>query len=242
MSDQNQSTREEIRAIRALGYRHREHRYLHICGTCYHLYERSRPDLMDQACQCSPRDEKRWPRYDFNERAILCRCCGLEVIDSGSRWSSYFCRECQLLATGVSVWQRQLVFPIGRHTMMHTWVPGSRTPTLKGFGVTARASGRLRPAAATEGPRYGDEFVQTVYESIGFVSRGSEGLWEWYRQVMHFNYGRLGISADVTLRDYMLLLSRKELGFLNDRLLRFEGLCEFFKSAQPQNSPQITRA
>jgi hypothetical protein len=224
MSDQNQSAQEELRAVRALGYRHREHRYLHICGTCYHLYERSRPDLMDQACQCSPRDEKRWPRYDFNQRAILCHCCGLDVIDSGSRWSSYFCRECQLLATGVSVWQRQLVFPIGRHTMMHTWVPGSRTPTLD------------------KHMRRVDELVQTVYEAIGFVSRGSEGLWEWYRQVMHFNLGRLGISADVTLHDYMLLLSRKELGFLNDRLLRFEGLCEFFKSAQPQNSPQITRA
>lgn len=100
--------------------------HLCICGTCYALYETERPDGMNQPCRCTPRDEPRWPGHDFNEHALLCLCCGLEVVSSGSRWSSYVCRECQLLAMGVSLWERRLVFPIGRHSMMHTWVPDTR--------------------------------------------------------------------------------------------------------------------
>ena len=101
-----------------------ELRHLHVCGTCYALYEAGRPDGINQRCRCGPHGEARWPGVDFNERACLCTCCGTEVLRSGSRFSPYFCRECQLLAMGVSLWERRLVFPIGRHSLMHTcWVP-----------------------------------------------------------------------------------------------------------------------
>jgi hypothetical protein len=83
--------------------------YCYICSTCFHLYERGRRDNENQRCKCQPAEETKWPIRDFNERAILCRCCGLNVLPSGCRWDPYFCRECQLLAMGVSVWNRRLV-------------------------------------------------------------------------------------------------------------------------------------
>jgi hypothetical protein len=188
--------------------------YLWICGACRHLKEVGRPDGMEQRCECPGSwkpDDERWPRYDFNERAILCRCCGLEAVSSGSRWAPFFCRECQLLAMGVSVWERRLIFPIGRHTMMHTWVPGAKP------GSPAAHGGD------------GDALAETVYESLQVVSKGREGLEAWYPFVMAYNLRRLGFQGEVRLSAYLAAVEREELAVLAQRLVRFEGLCEFFK-------------
>jgi hypothetical protein len=112
--------------IEAHGWRE-EYTYLRICATCFHLFETNRPDGLNQRCRCAPDRGPRWPGSDFNERASLCRCCGFEVMRSGSRWSEFFCRECGLFAMGLSVSARQIVFPIGRHSLMHTWMPGNST-------------------------------------------------------------------------------------------------------------------
>jgi len=202
-------------ALEQYGYQ-QDHQYLRICGTCYDLYDENRPDGMEQHCRCHPR-EQTWPGYDFDERAILCRCCGLEVVRSGSRWSSFFCRECQLLAMGVSIWQRQLVFPIGRHTLMHTWVP--KTPA---------------SSLATDA---GDnaELVEGVYTTVMAVSKGADGLLEWYEVIMLRNLARVGLSGAVLLREYLQAIDREELGVLGTRLEAFEGLCEFFTSAPTES-------
>src|SRR5688572_25666900 len=115
-----------------------ELQYLRICGTCHALYETGRPDGMAQRYRCGPRDEERWPRFDYNERASLCLCCGMEALRSGSKWSPYFCNTCQTLAKEVSIRYRRLVFPIGRHSLMHTWVPETRAPTLAAHGGRSR--------------------------------------------------------------------------------------------------------
>ena len=96
------------------------------------------PSTAGQAQQAEPtlplrnHNEKLWPGFDFNERVILCWCCGTKPIRSGGRWSPFFCRECQLMAMGVSLWHQSLVMPIGRHTLMHTFVPETRPSTLAG--------------------------------------------------------------------------------------------------------------
>jgi hypothetical protein len=191
-----------------------EYRYLWICACCGHLREIARPDGVEQRCACSEpadRDEEPWPRHDFNERASLCRCCGLEVLHSGSRWSMFFCRECQLLAMGVSIWERRLVFPIGRHTMMHAWVPEAEPGSIAAHGGV--------PSVLAE----------TVHESLQTVPGGTNGLWAWYPFVVNYNLRRLGFDEDVRLEDYLAAVEREKLACLSQRLVRFEGLCEFFK-------------
>lgn len=188
-----------------------EDKYLWICGVCYHLDERHRPDGMEQRCWCrSGKEEHRWPGYDFNERAVLCRCCGVHVVRSGSRWSAYFCRECQLLGMGASLWEERLVFPIGRHSLMHTWLPRG-TPSLR----SARAAG-------------GD--VETLITPFAEVARGATRAWEWYSRVMSHNLQRLGLRGDVLLREYIDAVDREQLDTLSYRTQTFGSMCSLFKS------------
>ena len=191
--------------------------YFRICGTCFRLYETGRPDGQDQRCECSGGDEERWPLVDFNERACLCRCCGTEVLTSGTRWSPFFCRECQLLSMGVSLWERRLVFPIGRHSLMHSWVPDTRKPSLAAHSGNV---GRL---------------AETVHGAITSITRGSEGLSEWSAIVVSRHLQRLRLRGGTSLTKYISAVAAEEEG--PTRWALFAELCEFMKTAPPPGSP-----
>jgi hypothetical protein len=112
---------------------------------------------------------------------------------------------------GVSVWQRHLVFPIGRHTLMHTWVPKTPSSSRTAHGVDSA------------------ELVEGVYTAFMAVSKGADGLLEWYQMVMPRNLDRVGLAGAVLLRDYLKAIGRVELGVLSTRLEAFEGLCACFQ-------------
>jgi hypothetical protein len=177
---------------------------MHICSTCFHLYDVDHPEGENQRCRCQPVEDSKWPIGDFNEHAILCRCCGLNVLPSGSRWHMYFCRECQLLAMGVSVWDRRLVFPIGPHSLMHTWASWTPSEPLDGRG---------------------DDVATGVYKALRIIGRGTDGLWQWYEMIMPRNLEHFGLSGDVSLRVYMEAVAA-EAPALSTRLKAFDGLCQ----------------
>lgn len=186
-----------------------DYEYLHICGTCFKLYETGRFDNQEQRCGCAPRAEERWPGRDFNERASLCACCGTEVLESGSRYSPYFCRECQLLAMGVSLWERRLVIPIGRHTMMHTWVPNTRQPSL------AAHNGDVRRLA------------ETVHGALTAIFVSSEQLSKWSAVVVSHHLKRLGLPGGTPVSRYLAAHASDE-----ERPTRWElfaEMCEFIR-------------
>lgn len=179
-----------------------------ICPTCFHLYEAGDPDGENQRCTCQPSEETRSASRDFNEHAILCRCCALTVLPSGSRWHPFFCRECQLLAMGVSVWNRHLIFPIGRHSLMHTWATWPSTEPA-----------RQEPT----------DHIAGTYQALRYVARGSTGLWQWYAVIMERNLHHFGLSGDVSLREYMDAVAA-EAPAVSTRLKAFDGLCQFFQA------------
>jgi hypothetical protein len=144
-------------------------------------------------------------------------------MQSGSCWSPFFCRECQLLAMGVSVWTRSLVFPIGRHSFMHTWVPENVSPTLAAHGGQVHA------------------LAQTVSGALQGIRAGSDRLHQWYRTIMARNLEVLGLAGGVPLRDYLAAIARARIGCLSTRLVAFEGLCEFVKTALSQPQPAQSR-
>jgi hypothetical protein len=195
------------------GYDEAEHAYLHICPKCFELYEQDRPDGMNQTCACHPNDPERWPGADFNQRAMLCRCCALTVLPSGSRWSPYFCRECQLLAMGVSVWNRSLVIPIGRHSLMHSWVPRAEAQPFPPGGEVDL-----------------DDFAATFAAMLNNISDASDLLWKWYRTSMKRNLKRYGLKGKVSLREYIAAVSAEKPA-LSTRLEAFEGLCKLFQKS-----------
>lgn len=184
--------------------------YFRICGTCFRLYETGRPDGHDQRCDCSTGGEERWPDVDFNERACLCACCGTVVLESGRRWSPFFCRECQLLAMGVSLWERRLVFPIGRHSIMHTWVPDTRKPSLAAHGGDTR------------------RLARTVHNAVTAITMGSAQLSQWSAIVVSRHLERLGLPGGTPVDRYLGAIERdKE---RPTRWALFAEMCEFIRT------------
>lgn len=109
---------------------------LRICQNCLELYGEiwlEDGQLVFQECQkgcChSTQREERWHvnnlktgrkyYHDFNKEYEICQCCGLEVIPSGSRWSSFFCRPCKEMILQFNQKAGKCVVPIGRHSMMN---------------------------------------------------------------------------------------------------------------------------
>lgn len=97
-----------------------------ICPVCFAVHGlleiqgRGRASY-EQRCRCQVdvEPQERWPSFDFNTYLELCRCCAIEPLKSGSRWSPFFCRECRDRVVTFNRRHRRWVIPIGRHSMMH---------------------------------------------------------------------------------------------------------------------------
>ena len=71
-----------------------------------------------QRCACEPK-EPLWNAFDYNQAAVLCGCCAAQVVRSGSKWSAFFCRECQERVIAYDRAVGEVVIPIGRHSLMN---------------------------------------------------------------------------------------------------------------------------
>lgn len=108
-----------------------EHGSLVICSVCLGLRGRVplREDRVEQLCSCTPvevrRAQPRWERddssrwgFDYNTYAELCRCCGLVLLPSGTKWSVWFCSTCKKQITALNRASGEYLVPIGRHSLM----------------------------------------------------------------------------------------------------------------------------
>jgi hypothetical protein len=70
-------------------------------------------------------------RGDLPIATELCRCCALELVPSGSRWSRFFCSECHERVVALNQAAHRCVIPIGRHSIMNGifYRPGHHTMT-----------------------------------------------------------------------------------------------------------------
>lgn len=96
-----------------------------VCGKCQALRGGPIDHIGDvavwQLCDCASAEERSaQPRVgDFNAAFELCRCCGMEALRSGSRWSVWFCATCQERVRELNAESGSCVVPIGRHTLMN---------------------------------------------------------------------------------------------------------------------------
>jgi len=106
-----------------------------ICKKCLQLYEmdislnrkytrnENRRKLF-QKCQCKSREtgliEETWKGFDFNNKVELCYCCSMELINSGSRWSVFYCDECKDRVRAFNYIVGKVVIPLGRHSVMNS--------------------------------------------------------------------------------------------------------------------------
>ncbi len=93
-----------------------------LCSTCWDPYQTAPgPGFpTPQRCSCRRRgaNDPRWDGYDFNEHLDLCRCCRMQVLHSGSRWSVWFCEECKARIRSLNARAGRAIVPIGRHSLM----------------------------------------------------------------------------------------------------------------------------
>jgi hypothetical protein len=92
---------------------------LMICLSCFELHGelRNRSGAhVHQRCGCKGHEPDTWSGYDFNREVELCYCCGKVVLNSGSRWSVWFCRDCKDRARAFNSRLGRYTIPIGRHS------------------------------------------------------------------------------------------------------------------------------
>ena len=150
-----------------------------LCTACGHLRGPWRrpgrgADVLVQRCLCErdagEESQPRWPGYDHNTVAELCRCCALTLVRSGSKWSVWFCGDCLSRVRALNQRAGRCVVPIGRHSL------------LNGIGLRAEP-GRDDPDALAAYADQLDAFFAAAADTDG-----------WRRQVIAENLDAVGLA------------------------------------------------
>ncbi|MGQ0804768.1 MAG: hypothetical protein ACT4PI_13015 [Actinomycetota bacterium] len=165
-----------------------------VCGTCQRLHgpwrEVRDPQVRVQYCGCGrdaipfPHEDQGglWTRFDYPQVAELCRCCGLEVLASGSKWSVWFCDHCKDWVRELNETAGTCVIPIGRHSLMN--------------GVALRADRAAEPGA-----------IEHFAIAVQSLTRSQTWTADWVREVVRQNLAAVGTDpgVDVLLPGYLEL-------------------------------------
>jgi hypothetical protein len=127
---------------------------------------------------------------DFPTPAELCRCCGQELLQSGSRWSVWFCSECKRRVRTLNERAGTCVVPVGRHSIMNgVFIRGGHVPDsveIDGFTLQVRGLSweidRLAQWAA--------EIVRRNCAAAGLAGRALIPLREYLDAVQSINLYR----------------------------------------------------
>ena len=147
-----------------------------VCGTCGRLrgaWGRYDGEVeFVQRCDCHTAEEpdERWPGFDYNTVAELCRCCGLEVVKSGSKWAVWFCRACLDRVKNLNAGAGRCVVPIGRHSLMN--------------GVF------FKPVEAGVNPAALTAFSDQLHTFFGAV----DAMDDWRRRVVRANLAAINLG------------------------------------------------
>ena len=151
---------------------------------------RGNTDEFVQRCGCerSAQAEREavWPGYDHNTVAELCRCCAIEIVRSGSKWSTWFCPDCRERVTALNARMGRCVVPIGRHSLMN--------------GVSYRpVPGGMDDEALTA---FADQ-LHAFFEAAG----DTDG---WRLRILTGHLAALGLTGatEVPMRDYLARAAR----------------------------------
>ena len=60
-----------------------------------------------------------WPGSNFNTSVEFCHCCSKALINTGSKFSSFYCEDCKQLISDYNNQSASLQIPMGRHSFMN---------------------------------------------------------------------------------------------------------------------------
>jgi len=140
-------------------------------------------------------------RLDHQTVAELCRCCGVELLRSGSKWSVWFCKECKRRVEELNRNAGACVVPIGRHTLMH------------GIGVTGDD--------AVRDPTLLKAFAAAASDFLGKQNHVSE----WAHEIVRRNCATCALAGDnpVPISTYLEAVASQS------RQAAFDAMCEWWR-------------
>ncbi|MEX2322435.1 MAG: hypothetical protein WEA29_01525 [Acidimicrobiia bacterium] len=141
-------------------------------------------------------DDHPWPGYDRNAWVDICHCCCADVTPAGSRWSTFYCKDCRVRVTRGQQVNRMFDPPMGRNLIMNdVLVSGPRaldgTTTSRLADATLDMSSRIqliweirerdlgRVLPYFEALHDGDTLLVDVLERAGLVRNKREAFREF---------------------------------------------------------------
>jgi hypothetical protein len=118
------------------------------------------------------------------------------------------------MAMAITIWEGQLVFPIGRHSLMHTWVPNTRPANLPGHAGDAGA------------------LSDSVHRVLVNLTKGGDRLHAWAPMIVRQHVERLRLRGSVYVSEYLLTCVRRR---YSPTLQAFSGLCDFTRALVPHS-------
>ena len=188
-----------------------------ICRKCLNLYGRlvgvldesttgeKRSGWRYQKCRCIKDEDRKnglkvqlWPGNDFNTSVEFCHCCSKRLINSGSKFSSFYCSDCLKIIKENNAQPGNYQIPLGRHSLMN--------------GINLQY-----PFTDDEGRQFTKQ-VNRLFNKIDLV-------YEWQRLSLFENLYDLGFifHNDISLAYYDKLIQRSG----DDSLKKFRQMMEF---------------
>lgn len=161
-----------------------------ICGHCHGLRGPTGQGWT-QLCACATKEERAAnepaTRRDLSTAVVLCKCCGLRAVPTGSRWAHFVCEACKERIIALNRSAGRCVIPIGYHSIVN------------GVSLNGAAAS---PEAATA---FSDQLVA--------LFREQGGIWAWGERVVLSNLVYVGLptSVDVSLEVYLDAVARSRL-------------------------------
>lgn len=179
----------------------------HVCVTCGHLFQNLPESEQPQRCKCQQdNDTPRWHGYDFNKRAVLCRCCGTAVLSSGSRWLVWFCDVCLHNVKGLHTRLGGSVIPVGPHSL------------LNGISVAGQDV-------------HDDRVIENFVNDFGNLILDAQHLSQWHEHRVIKLIEKLELSTNPSVQLHNYLAHAKELAAQDAHYSRdgaFAALCTTF--------------
>jgi hypothetical protein len=198
-------------------YEFTNRRNLKICRTCYELHGQiflTDKQKVEQHCACNPINDEKWTegpyklRFDYNRRYETCYCCGLRIIECGSKWSIFYCPSCAFKIGQLNRTIGQCVIPIGRHSIMN------------GFALSGSDRSKNRDEAI-------ESFLQAHNRTVNLILLADD-----YRKIiLKKQIDRVGLSEDGSVLDLIQLIAElEEINLLQDEA--FFGLLGYISGKQ----------
>jgi hypothetical protein len=186
-----------------------------ICKSCLKLYgnlilkndNNKSPETIWHSMNCKCKNDKKETvdpektASDAKTSVEFCQCCSMELINFGSKYSSFFCEDCMNLATFYNKISGKNLIPLGKHSLLN--------------GILL-----VSPYTREEARQFNIQ-TKAFFKRITLII-------EWQKLALFENLHDMGFDfkEDIPLSVY----DKRIVGLKKDKYSRFSNMVEFLNS------------